>query len=76
MSNRDNEPSNNTPVPLPCCPHCGEELPAVGCFNWQVPNGFLVLCVFCQNPACRRALEFAIVPVGVQAEQSRIARPH
>lgn len=63
-------------IPVPCCPHCGEELPAVGAFNWTMPNGFVVLCVYCQNPECRRALEFAIVPMGAQAEPSRIARPH
>jgi hypothetical protein len=63
-------------LPLPCCPHCGGELAAVGHFMWQAQNA-VILCVYCPHQECRKVLETAIiVSGGPAAEPSRIASPH
>jgi len=60
------EPESNTgatPVPLPCCPHCGEEIPGCALYNWVAPGPSQIFCIYCPNMACRKVLHMQIVMV-------------
>jgi len=63
------------PIPLPCCPHCGEELSAVAAFQWPTPHS-QTLAIYCPHEACRKVLTMQIVLVAdapvIDAEPTRI----
>jgi hypothetical protein len=72
--NKYDPASNVLPMLIPRCPHCSAELPAVSLFNWQC-GPWIILCVYCSNPECRKTLTYQIVPVGLAAEESKIHQP-
>jgi hypothetical protein len=61
-------------VPIPLCPHCGEELAGMGLYMWQVP-GWLIVSSYC--PGCHVTLSTQTVPIPTEepADPSRIQRP-
>lgn len=59
-------------IPVPACPHCGEDLPILGTFQWSQPP-FIILCLYCPNLECRKTLKFALVPVA--PEEGRVIEP-
>lgn len=71
-------PKTNTetlPPPLPRCPHCGTELAALCCFNWQM-GAWGVLEVHCPNKECSKVLSMQIVPTAAMGrDPSAIVMP-
>jgi hypothetical protein len=59
-------------APIPKCPYCDAEMPALGLFSWQVPN-FIILATYCAT--CKVALNFQTLPATQAPEEKRIARP-
>jgi hypothetical protein len=58
-------------MPVPCCPHCGVELPSLGLYNWAT-GVFMILAIFC--PGCKKVLNFQALPMEI-GEPSRISMP-
>jgi hypothetical protein len=69
------QPDVNIPIPVPCCPHCGKELPAVSCFQWPTPHS-MTFAISCSHEDCRKILTMQIVFIADGEEAPRIQRPH
>jgi hypothetical protein len=59
-------------VPLPCCPHCGAELPGLGLFNWNA-GSWMILAVYCSSSICRKILNMQVLPM---VEEQRVIPPN
>ena len=49
-------------IPLPCCPHCGGDMPTVGVFNWASPP-VMIVCVYCPHDECRKTIHMQAGPM-------------
>jgi hypothetical protein len=57
--------------PIPCCPHCDAEMPALGLFNWQA-GPWMILSLYC--PECKKVIHMQVLPM-VAEEPSRLQIP-
>ena len=76
-----NDPTQEVqaPIPLPCCPHCGQDLEAPALYNWTVNHGPLtqiILSVYCPNIDCRKVIGTQVLMAAEQPAEPRIQRPH
>lgn len=73
------QPDSNTPIPVPCCPHCGQDLPEVSTYQWtkQIAQGVVItLAIYCPNAECRKLMGTQMLIVQHAEEQGMIHPPH
>jgi len=58
-------------LPIPRCPHCSAEMPAVNYFNWAA-DPWIVLAIYCPDPKCHKVLEMQVLPAAAARQPMNI----
>jgi hypothetical protein len=70
-----NKYAPSTNIPPPRCPHCGQDIAGLGCYQWSMNIGaglMQVFAVYCPNSECRKIINTTLGLVAHAEEQSNL----